>query len=753
MFSFTPFLLVITSLWMISGNPAIPDGFGRFGRFHDDGLLTLNVTPFDFETPSPLNGLKIAYLADGAGVELVSIDSTHKTLRVTGGGEGAPEFLHYTLLYPGFAASFQTRAVFRISGREIKVEEIASSDGFSGLLITAAKGRFMPILLAFRKNYRPATWKATKTGGVYLLEINGDGKIGMIRIVTPLGMEEFPAGATASEKNALLETAEKWASRGVPILVKRGYSYDSEKQSVTVTEDFTTSEGECIAPLSPVLSFALENGYPATLQSGVEPAGIITKYGPLSFVPGNTLVYTLPLPPLEERGYIRREGNQDRVRFLNSLVGHLGGDWAKNGVDLGYAGMSNAQMAWAWLDSTQRQNLTLAWKTWLPMALRMPPYPAGYERDTWKEETEPLTRKDYVWTYSLSGPPPGNYRLDIDWGNALPLYGLYKYAQYTGDWDMVRKNWGDVKRIYRYFDLGDDWAWMTVVNGDMGWSTGTGDPMAASFCGNLACLKMARALMLAGDEAYFAYKTARISVPTVTRFHLNAWARKHGFIPQNGLVQGFWERETFTCAVMDEWSRDPWGAANILSGDGILPELYNALTHFARPALETYEAEIERYYPHWAMGDFSYSFSTTYNGNSIYVTFPHIFARAVLGETTADLWKYVESAKTNRGSAYWVGPNVVAEILSRETPFILTEWQPAAYVDGFLSSDGKTASLSFRLNEETGWNLEARFRESFHPGKVKVNGEELPFQFDSGLFRLSLRTGGTFTVEIDVADD
>ncbi len=286
---------------------------------------------------------------------------------------------------------------------------------------------------------------------------------------------------------------------------------------------------------------------------------------------------------------------------------------------------------------------------------------------------------------------------------------------------------------------------MTVVNADHGYSTGTGDPLAATFCGTLACLKMARALGDQTAEQHFAAQSARIAVPTVARFWYTAWARKAGLIGPKSVVLGFHEMEGFTRARLED--DDPWDTTSALSGDGVLPELYAAIQAFGGSALANYEAEYARGFPEWYKGDVVYPFATTYKGNSIYVTFPHIFARALPGEPTPVLWSYVAAAQTNRNNG-WIGPNVVAELLSRDAPLLLTEWRPAAYLDGSAAPNGAEVSLSFHLNQPTDWTLTARAQNGRVPVSVTYNGNPTPFRFQAGSLTLKLRARGDISLKI-----
>lgn len=763
--------------------------FGRFGRFNDDGLLTLNVTPHGFAAPPTAAPMQITYGEGRARAKVIAIGTTGKTLRLSGGSADEPTQLRYTLLYPGFGATYGRRMRLRVTDEKGKPIPVTmaylppnrDSEQCSGLLIRREDRASMPLLIAFRRGFEPRVKTLACLPDKTEIVVEGQEAIGDARFVTPLGLRELAPAASAAEENHLRAEARRWAAISIPIRAYSSHRLAPDGQAVTFTETYApTSEGLPIAPLPPVLAFARAHGYPAAITGETVTADCPTKWGDFTYMRGNTARYTLPVPPTDERGYIRvgaeaeaASATQGNTRLLNELVGHLGGDWASNAVDLGYAGMANAQMAWAYLTPQRRSETQAAWQRYLPLAFTLPPYlpqpssprapakaalPRASTLETssdtaklppcpWKTETEPFTGQSYLWTYFIAGPNQRRY--DLDWGDALPLYGLYKYAQYTGDWAFVRAHWNDVRRIYRYFERGDDWAWMTVVNADHGYSTGTGDPMAATYCGTLACLKMARALKDKAGVEYFAAQAARIAVPTVARFRYTAWARKAGLIGPKSVVLGFHEMEGFTRARLGE--DDPWDTTNVLSGDGVLPELYAVLRAFGGTALADYEAEYARNFPEWYRGDVVYPFATTYKGNSIYVTFPHIFARALLGEPTSALLNYVDMAQANRNNA-WIGPNVLAELLSRSAPLLLTEWQPAALWDGVVSSDGKQVQLDFHLDtprhKPVAWTLVGEAQNGRVPLAVTINGSPVPFQFRGTRLTVACRTQGNVRVLI-----
>lgn len=752
MFLLKFFLVIMASTWMMRGEATPPEGFGRFGSINDDGLLTMNVKPYEASIPSVKGDFTIRFASESASAEVLDLSFTGKSIQLTGAGEGSPSRVNYTLLYPGFSLVYDSASPdFILSGTKMKAE-MSPDDGreYHWILLIPSRTDAVPIAVAFKKGFRPPSYTLIDKSGSQQLTLEGCEAIGEVRIFTPMGLQTISSSASGTEMQDLRNLCDKWAEIMIPKLKHRAFSFNAAAGNVTITDHFT-SQGKTISPIPPVLAFALQKEYTAQIMGDLVYPDCLTKYGPFAYIEGLEAKYTLPLPPLEERGYIKRPADADRVQLLNDLVGHLPEVWRKNAVDLGYAGVANAQLVWPWLNEKNRTDVKNSWTTYLPLAFKMPPYEPDYPRETWKVETEPFSDLEYIWTYFIQGPPPQNFKLDIDWGNALPLYGIYKYAQYSGDWDFVEENWDDVKRVFRYFDFGDDWAWMTVVNGDMGWSTGTGDPMASVFCGYLACYKMARAIGDFEMEEYFAYKLARVTVPCVSRFWYNDWAEEKGLIPtysKEYSIQGFWEKDTFTYSKMDQQYTDPWGPTNVLSADGILPELFYAFMKFNPDGLQEFENDYEQYYPDWANGNHEYPFSTIYDGNSVYVTFPHIYARAMLGEPSSTLWNYVDSAKTNFGNFHFVGPIVIAEILSRETTMYLTEWQPAGYSDGVLSADGKTVTLYFDLSEQQEWQFSAYLVGDSQPLQVEINGKEKPFQVQGNELKVTTQAQGAVEVVI-----
>lgn len=738
-------LIAVCFLWAGCSAHAQTTVFGRFGRYHDDGLLTLNVSPTGFQTVEP-KPLRVEFVDPGGVASVAAIDSTQKRLRLAEGGPGAPRELRYSLLYPGFSAVFGRRMYLRFldeNGRPTAIRFLADGS------ITRRDSPGTPLMLAARGG-GVIQRRIVSDEGRSELEITSDRDLGEVRFITPLGLMSSDRREALGAKGAQ-RAHDFWLRTAAPERVSVAYALSPDGRRVTFTETFRKMPGAAFAPVPPVLAAAWMTGYPVRFAQKLRMTDCVTKYGPLAYVSGNVLRYTLPVPPTEERGYLRaptpvqaaeQADFTRRTALLNDLVGHLGGDWAGNGVDLAYAGMTNAAMAWPYLTPARRAEVQSAWSRYLPAAFRLPPYNDTVQKQPWKQETEPLTGQSYLWTYFIDGPEGRRY--DLDWGNALSLYGLYKYAQYSGDWEFVRTRWEDVRRIYQYFDLGDDWAWMSVVNADHGYSTGTGDPMAAAFCGTVASLNMARTLKDRASERHFAMKAARMAVPVAARLALTGWARRNRLIGQTDQVLGFREADSFVTAAPGK--TDPWSVTSLLSADGVLPELFAAIVAFDRRGLARYEAEYASAYPLWYRPDATYSFATLYGGNSVYVTFPHFYARSLLGEPSSRLWERLEEAAQNRNNA-WIGPNVVAELLSRDNALMLTDWRPASYDSGVL--EARRALLEFTLADQpTDWMMTAALRPGISVRGVEVNGKPVRFTVMRNRLTVHLLARGKQRIEV-----
>ena len=85
------------------------EGFGRFGRYNDDGLLTLNIWPDHFNFDGLFCPLSVRFANSDATASVSAINQTRKIVALAGADSSSPDSLHYTLLYPGFSMDYGTK--------------------------------------------------------------------------------------------------------------------------------------------------------------------------------------------------------------------------------------------------------------------------------------------------------------------------------------------------------------------------------------------------------------------------------------------------------------------------------------------------------------------------------------------------------------------------------------------------------------------------------------------------------------------
>jgi len=214
-------------------------------------------------------------------------------------------------------------------------------------------------------------------------------------------------------------------------------------------------------------------------------------------------------------------------------------------------------------------------------------------------------------------------------------------------------------------------------------------------------------------------------------------------------VLGYHEAEGFTRSGLG--TDDPWDATSVLSADGALPETLAAFAAFARPGLSRYLREYAAAWPDWFRGDHAYSSPTTYAGNSVYVVFPHVMARSMLGEPVAACLRAAEGAAANRNNA-WVGPPVLAELLGRAAPLRITEWQPAALRDAHTSADGRRVAMEFTLHAPTDWTLEMEARPRVRLVRAWVAGKQAPITQLGSRCTVRVRATGDVRVIVELGE-
>lgn len=611
------------------------DGFGRFGRVTDEnGYLTYN--------------FKAGVYSEVRGEDLFALKFTRdgKTLCPKATKVSALEALYQdpsgdsvqtSILHPGFVAKLARSGTIDVSAKGLtaKVEQ-------GHILLVSSSKSFSPVAIS-----GPRLKIETQTENrVTISALPGE-----VKVVWPKGIER--------EVEPTREEIGFWLNASIPKL-----------QSVTYRNGVETYR---FRPLDHSVAPPVYGHYAEQLGARNLLLMMETRYGNLYGSKQNTIQLPLPNYLRSRRGYVRQ--HDQSTNLVSSFVTDPLVPWAKNAVDLGFSRRVPGLMAGPYLSDDLRSQIVPGLKEGLAKAFTIP-------GSAWQMDTEPLTGIQFPYTYTIDGPR--NLKYDVEWGNMLPVYGLYQYALATGDYAFVRQCWPGVRKALQFVLKSQDWAWMTGVNADHGFSTGTGDPLNASYVGMIAAAELANSIGLRSEAERYEWIVRRMAVPTMLRLRLSEWSEKRELTAKSRFVLGFHETENFT---RSGFKGDPWFANTLFSGNGIFPELFELYKQYEPNHLRSYLGRIETAFPRWFDGLHKYDYSTTYNGNSGYVTFPQIYARMTAGEPMDKVWNWITSASTNRVHS-WVAPNVIAEAFNREHGFVLTDWGALGYLGGTFDQEG-----------------------------------------------------------------
>ncbi|MFH0794477.1 MAG: hypothetical protein V2A74_10650, partial [bacterium] len=476
-----------------------PASFGRFGKLQHDGLPVFReASPTGFEFHG---GVAVRF--DLERVEHVQVmdigwesKTTHVLANLRRSGE-SPALTEYevteTTLFPGLLINVRSGAQFglRISHGEAAAPlpawllPLDSENSKPTELLSAYPYNLSGKVLFFSGEEKDCRWilvtersvlmtaGATTDGLVLrLISSNPRDDLGKIAIVSARGIEptdtvKWRQGALAAEDRRQLTRLADLATR-FPYRCREYYVVERDQNRVRIADVFETIDfertksREVACSLPALLSFAAKGGFGVQLPEERFALGVVSVAGPLEAVAreDGIITYSLPLPPMEERGFVDRPGDDDLKALLNRHLTDLGEPTMLNAVDRTYKSRAQGYSAYAYLTPEIRRRLDENSRRVIP---------STFDPAIWYERREPFSGLNYYYTYYIEGPYFDFF--DQDWGNGLSLYGLYKYAQYSGDWKSVRENWDSVGKMASWFKVSDDWDWMRCSNSDHGHGT------------------------------------------------------------------------------------------------------------------------------------------------------------------------------------------------------------------------------------------------------------------------------------------
>ncbi|MFM7320049.1 MAG: hypothetical protein ACKO5K_00815 [Armatimonadota bacterium] len=671
--------------------------FGRFGRVHDDGLLTVGVTPRGFDSLPGSVPFHVRWGDPMAPLAAVvpTINPTEKTLAIEGGGDGAPTMVRYTLLYPGLAAWFGARMVLHFvdaKGQPMRtaIDPSRYRRGDGILVIPGDRFPATPLWIA---PPGPEGLKVWHDGAN--LSFESSGEIGEVRFATPVGI-----GVVRSLREA-------WdmalALRDVP--VSRRSSVQHRLVDDGKTLESIESFSEACAPIPPALAVALDHGYPGTIDGPEVSTAVLTPCGPWRYVARQTLVTRLPLPPTVRRGLVRSEpavkAGTDRLRRAARLAG------AAAPPPPAVAPLLDTPDRLRWSDRSRE----VAESLW------------SASPSQWVADSEPITAHSYVRAVapgdslgrkSMVGAP-----MDIE------LARLEGWLAQRGDWSVARNWWPGILRSRRFGDLSEDWAWMLPCTGDHGGGTGSAKEVGAAFSGAVAAWRLAMRLGTPAERVRSATRAAHVAVGALARLWWTPRARKAGWIPADAWIGGFREKTGWE-VVRPGVGEDAW--ADLVGGSDAGNDWLRWMGTHARGEGVRLIAERERHVPRWGRGGANASNATDRADAA------HLLARRVLGvESPSDSHRRIAALRNPKvpDPLWW---RCAAESAAFGSPILLLDWADLGYESGTYRADGDAALLRFRADATGRRRVEFALSRSIRLRDVRIDDAVLAVEGVGGRY-------------------
>jgi len=729
--------------------------FGRFGEFFHDGLPAVgevsptrisqrNSTVFDVSLDRVTS---VSLAQSGSGRE---ISGWGKRTLVDAVFSGKP--LRYSLrssvLYPGAVVDLQEGDVLQMRARFASPNPIAMQ--VPGAMLRQvvpglSKNEELTayVITEAGKNSTPAVLAASGLS-INLIQAPTHVDITLVRSGTrkgparlylffPKGIATFDLSTPPSDMGALIsamapsaELADelaRWMRVGLSVPVSCDEYFrmlTSEKIRV-----YQVVEHETVGNLSPYrlrppqVDFIRSHlNYPAEVRSTTS-TGVMTFSGELfaeeTTAPASGLActwYDLPIPPMHERGYLALPDQPELMQLLDRwALSDLGSTASLTGVDSLYKSRTQAFQAFSYLSPEKRNRL---------LADSAAVVPQSFQSRQWHEHIERLSGLKYWWTYYIEGPY--FQRFDQDWGNGLSLYGFYNYVKYAGKWDFAAQNWEMVERMLSWFTATDDWEWMRASNGAHGHGTGAGDCQSAAYAAVVAYARLAESCGRQEEYEYGAYLAARAAIFSLNRFVYNPFAEAQGLKPANSIQVGFHEGQGFLSGELDRY---PWNVTSTISGNGVQPGNFDLYLRYAPDALRAFEDAFADAYPQWMNGRYQYPGATLYRGNSGYITLPHIYLRARLGENLVLLQEALEQAATN-DYLWWLAPPVIAEVMNQRAGGVyVRDWGRSAFLGGSIHRDDKDGKRRHL-------RLKVHVNQPGDPVEISMPTKPIEFQVNDG---------------------
>ncbi|MBN2290628.1 MAG: hypothetical protein JXQ83_14935, partial [Candidatus Glassbacteria bacterium] len=591
------------------------------------------------------------------------------------------------------------------------------------------------------------------------LDIRFDGPAGKIVVMPLYGLLKVEHQKTAawfeSVPDEVAELCESWRARlqHYPVACSEEYSFsdDGEKLTVRDSYEYVSFEGAVspkLAPLPPFVNTARLTGYPVETAGKVVETGYPTYYGPLDYVEGETLVYTVPACSYIDRTLapVRVRGVEGIGKIEAALEAYI------------------ARPLWLWpgdhdykpddvMDTMHNLRL-LAWATWS--------LPEGKRRKAVEELAQPgLSRigdsnnSYYYFEDPVAGAvyardstifaQRGKTSYDSDWYNGFQLAGLWAY-RYFGDREkglgLARSHWPLWTALRNYMEIYHDWAACCDVVDPRG-NLFDFDCMRNGWCGLLAYARLARDLGHMEQYRQNKFLASKIMVAHYVQWTLQDllydWAA--AYPPDSAEralrypkdeISGIERLEGYGHLLfVQPDSRWPVNLSANIPEHSLILEDFGLGDEVARFTLDL----MPQYAPDWAdLNPFTYKGRPGHWGSAnavggVYFYFidPHLFARSI--NCNQPVEKILSSRRLE-----WLSGQAIEAMLVGSRPMLVIPTDVEFYGNTW---DGRDSSLTFTLGSDG--KAKQAVVEVRNCPEIRKISPGVPYSYDSQARRAQLR--------------
>lgn len=463
-------------------------------------------------------------------------------------------------------------------------------------ILLSRSGTFpeVPILLTFRTPPQ----KILRTEDSITLSFAGP--IAWLMLSFPFGMQLFdPEELTDDWYAAALPLCAAAHRRNLARPVSCQEYFRIDGQQVQILDQYTYryfddslhTAASTAAPLPPPVLLAQQGVADIQIDRRAVSLELPTKYGPLYAVPGSCFsTYTLPIPAYRCEFPFHCPDRQALGDALHSdfddyLHYHLDAEEIANPGNYSFIFQyALPAKLFPVLQPEDLQKLKDAMITGLD-AVCNPDFcyngPDGRQCLSWYQRTDPYTGVSYYSTYlhvvgvrqfanchrELIENSDLTF-IEVDWGNAMSLYGTYLAAMFTDSWDRIRENWHVFRKAFDYYLVTMDWACMSAAYAENGitWNDGT------NYGGYLGFLNMADMLGMEEDRAMAMYAYAKMTAMRLGLFQASQTYFHRFFGVQPWYTSKFFHEETDAAYAYQSYPDD------IVTCDYRVQSLYNMTT-------------------------------------------------------------------------------------------------------------------------------------------------------------------------------